>query len=270
MTDTRTNPVRRSAYAFDNATEEATVQMTGLSRYLDPVTTAVLSRLGTPTGGRCLELGPGGGSIAHWLADRVGDDGEVVAVDIKPVQVPPHDRLTVLRHDIRDGVPRPHNYDLIHARLVLLHLPERREVLRALVHALKPGGWLVLGEFGGDPLRVITAATDRDRQVFTEVGRAMVASLTAAGADMDWAHDAHGAMAAEGLTDVFTKEYAESWHGGGSGALMRSANSVQLEPVAARLGLDKADLAHYRRLMTDPSFVFMSQRFVCTAGRRRD
>jgi 2-polyprenyl-3-methyl-5-hydroxy-6-metoxy-1,4-benzoquinol methylase len=38
-------------------------------------------------------------------------------------------------------------YDLIHARLVLSHLPQRRDVLARLVQALRPGGWLVVEDF---------------------------------------------------------------------------------------------------------------------------
>ena len=35
-------------------------------------------------------------------------------------------------------------FDLIHARLVLVHLPGRDDVVAALAGALRPGGWLVL------------------------------------------------------------------------------------------------------------------------------
>jgi SAM-dependent methyltransferase len=55
--------------------------------------------------------------------------------------------LEVRRHDIvTDPLPEA-AFDLIHARLVLIHLPQREEVLSRLVAALKPGGWLVDEEF---------------------------------------------------------------------------------------------------------------------------
>ncbi|OLZ65342.1 hypothetical protein AV521_32160 [Streptomyces sp. IMTB 2501] len=80
----------------------------------------------------------------------MGPDGEVTVTDLEPRWAasrsrPAHVRL--LRHDIvRDPLPG-RDYDLVHARLVLLHLPERLSVLRRLVSALRPGGWLVLEEF---------------------------------------------------------------------------------------------------------------------------
>ena len=50
-------------------------------------------------------------------------------------------------HDItRDPLPE-RAFDLIHARMVLMHLPARDRVLSRLLRALKPGGWLVCEEF---------------------------------------------------------------------------------------------------------------------------
>lgn len=41
--------------------------------------------------------------------------------------------------------PAPGNkFDLVHARLLLVHLPERLEVLRKMAAALQPGGWLLI------------------------------------------------------------------------------------------------------------------------------
>jgi chemotaxis methyl-accepting protein methylase len=48
--------------------------------------------------------------------------------------------VRVERHDVAAD-PVPENaYDLIHARLVLVHLPERDRVLATLAAALRPGG----------------------------------------------------------------------------------------------------------------------------------
>ena len=37
-------------------------------------------------------------------------------------------------------------YDLVHARLVLVHVPQRLKALSTMIGALKPGGWLLLEE----------------------------------------------------------------------------------------------------------------------------
>ena len=51
------------------------------------------------------------------------------------------EELEVARHDVTaDAIPAA-RYDLIHARLVLSHLPQRGDVMVRLVRALWPGGW---------------------------------------------------------------------------------------------------------------------------------
>lgn len=56
-------------------------------------------------------------------------------------------RVEVHGHDIvKDPLPA-HSFDLIHARLVLAHLPARDQVLPRLVASLRPGGWLVVEDF---------------------------------------------------------------------------------------------------------------------------
>ena len=59
----------------------------------DPLTRRYLGDRGLQAGWRCLEVGAGGGSIARWLAERVGPSGHVVATDldvqfVAPVSMP--------------------------------------------------------------------------------------------------------------------------------------------------------------------------------------
>ena len=49
--------------------------------YRRPLVTA-LHRLGLGPGWRCLEVGAGSGSVARWLAAKVGPEGSVLATDI--------------------------------------------------------------------------------------------------------------------------------------------------------------------------------------------
>ena len=55
--------------------------------------------------------------------------------------------IEIQRHDIgTDPVPEQ-TFDLIHARLVLIHVPAREAALQQMVTALKPGGWLIVEDF---------------------------------------------------------------------------------------------------------------------------
>ncbi|HEY0530993.1 MAG TPA: class I SAM-dependent methyltransferase [Actinoplanes sp.] len=48
----------------------------------------------------------------------------------------------VRRHDVAaDPPPEPGTFDLVHARLVLVHVPDRARALATMAAALRPGGW---------------------------------------------------------------------------------------------------------------------------------
>src|SRR5262249_17252545 len=134
-------------YLLDNAWSEGRARLDAVEEFLDPGTIALMERRGVGAGWTCLELGAGGGSIAKWLSARVGATGRVPRPDLDTVHLADPAGLAnveVLRHDIVAEPLREAEFDLVHARLVLEHLRERDAVLRKLVRALKPGGWLLL------------------------------------------------------------------------------------------------------------------------------
>jgi SAM-dependent methyltransferase len=133
-------------YVFDNSWRDGQARLEAAQQLLDPGTLRQIDALGARPGWRCLEAGAGAGSVARWLSDRLGAQGRVTATDIETrfLQAESRPNLDVRRHDLRsDELPRD-EYDLVHARLVLEHLPERDAVLSRLVRALRPGGWLLI------------------------------------------------------------------------------------------------------------------------------
>jgi SAM-dependent methyltransferase len=153
--------------------------------------------LGVGQGWRCLEIGAGDGLIARWLPGQVGG-GAVVATDIETRFLAGLEALNVevLRHDMPATVdPRPGDpFDLIHARNLLFHLPERDQVLDRLVSWLRPGGWLV------EDLFMI-----RDLVPWSVLARfyAAVDALLAArvGSDYRWSLALPGLLRARGLDE---------------------------------------------------------------------
>ena len=126
------------AYSFDNDDPEAVARHTYLAEILDPTTFARLAGLGDLVGRRCLEVGAGGGSVARWLAARVGPHGEVLATDLNPRHLPAGAGYRVLRHDlVTEPVPAGPS-DVIRARLVLLHLPSARRCWPACAACCAP------------------------------------------------------------------------------------------------------------------------------------
>ena len=165
---------------------------------LDPFTFERLSAAGELTGRRCLEIGAGGGSVAAWLADRVGPRGHVLTTDLNPRHLSTDRGYTVLRHDlVTEPVPAP-PWDLIHARLVLLHLPERVEILGRLAAALAPGGVLLLEEWASAYRGLVLAAPDAAAVSLVDRYHDVLADrlLPANGNDPTWAGKVHAAMLA--------------------------------------------------------------------------
>ena len=147
-------------------------------------------------------MGAGGGSIATWLCDRVGPTGHVVATDIDPRYLDAAGRpnLEVRRHDIASDPLPEAAFDLVHARLVLVHLPERENALLRIVRALKPGGWLLVEEFDSLSMRP-DPAIDPD-EVLLETYDALQRVMTARGVDLRYGQLLTGRFRAHGLVDV--------------------------------------------------------------------
>src|SRR5690349_10729153 len=115
-----------------------------LQELLDPATTRRLEGVGVGPGWHALEVGAGRGSIASWLADRVGEEGRVVATDIDTtlLEALDDDRIELLRHDVLvDDLPKG-SFDLIHCRALLVHLSDPDRALARMAAWLKPGGVL--------------------------------------------------------------------------------------------------------------------------------
>lgn len=133
-------------YLLDNQQAEAGRRFDALSTLFDPTTFRHIEDLGIGPGWRCWEVGAGGTSVVSWLAGKVGPTGKVVATDIDTswavsATAP---QIEVRTHDVGAEEPPGAHFDLVHARLVLVHVPDRERALRSMIKALRPGGRLLL------------------------------------------------------------------------------------------------------------------------------
>ncbi|MEU4221620.1 methyltransferase domain-containing protein [Actinoplanes sp. NPDC026623] len=261
---------QRGTYSFDNDDPAAALRHRLLAEILDPFTIARLGTLGDLTGWRCLEAGAGGGSIAAWLAGRTGPGGSVLATDLKPQHLRPGAGYEVLRHDLTaEPVPGP-PWELIHARLLLSHLPTRVEILGRLAAALVPDGVLFLEEWASAIRGVVLAAPDAAAADLVEryydilVGQLLPAN----GNDPAWGCQVHAAMLAAGLTEVNTEIRASSWPGGTAGARLIAVNVAQQRAGLLGAGLTTGDLDRLCELAEDPRLVVRGIFTYSTLGRR--
>jgi SAM-dependent methyltransferase len=263
-------PGRAGGYVFDNAAEPQTrARFDALPRLYDPGTTRHLVALGVRTGWRCLEVGAGGGSIARWLAQRVGPTGHVLATDLDTrfLAVLAGPSLEVRRHDITSEPLPAAAFDLVHTRLVLGHLPAREAALARLVAALKPGGWLLVEEFDALSMPADPRLNPVERQ--PRLYAAMLRLMTARGVDLRFGRRLPGRLRAHGLTDVDAAGHVGLVRAGAPWAALLRANVEQLRAAisaAERWTADEFDRALAE--LEDPDLLNPSAVLWAVWGRR--
>ncbi len=141
-------------------------RLNDLSEIYDQVTIRRAARLGIAAGWRCLEVGAGAGSIARWFAERVGPTGRVVAADLNTrfLEEIRLANVEVRRHDLLADDFEPQSYDLVHCRMLLMHLADPARAVARLAAAVRPGGWLFIEEGDSTSLGAADPAHPRARQ----------------------------------------------------------------------------------------------------------
>ena len=183
----------KPAYLLEHDWEQEPRRLQLLEEHADPTTVRRLLAAGVGPGWSALEVGAGRGSIARWLSRRVGPSGHVTALDLDTsllTSLEDEPNVDVVEGDVLELDFPVSSFDLIHTRLVLMHIPERRRVLERFASWLRPGGVLVVEE-----LDYMAAMTDPDPDrvalfsgyneglatIDMECGRALIDELTAAG-----------------------------------------------------------------------------------------
>jgi len=265
-------PTDQQTYAFRNARTAQRRRLEALEALLDDGSTRILAARGVAPGWSCLEVGGGGGSIARWLAERVGPEGTVLATDLDTTVLAESaaPNLEVRAHDVlTDDLPAG-AFDLVHLRLVLAWLADPALALERLVAALKPGGVLVAEEMdfasvAPDP-RVDPAARAAFER-YVEGHHAVLRDRHAF--DRFYGRRVAGDLAASALVDIGSEGRVGMWRGGEPGGLVWRLSLDQLRDGLLDGGYARAaDLDVVAAALDDPGFSFMSQVTMAAWGRR--
>ena len=181
-------------YVYDQGYADERRRIAGMEALWDPGSKALFDELGISKGWKCLEVGAGGGSLVEWMAAQ---GASVLAVDIDTRFVEPlaSDSIEVRRMDVRtDELPQA-EFDLVHARLVLEHLSDRRQILDRLVATLRPGGWIVIEDYDWNCFGFQDPSSDH-------VADAIMTFMEQAGFQRDYGRQVVGDLEAAGLADV--------------------------------------------------------------------
>ena len=197
-------------YLLDNRQAEAGARLDALATLFDPSTFRHLASLGVAAGWRCWEVGAGGPTVATWMSDRVGPDGDVLATDIDLTWLGQGADLPfrTARHDVALDPPPDGPFDLVHARLVLVHLPRRPQALASMISVLRPGGWLLIED--ADPaLQPLTCIDEYgpEQRLANKLRRDFRSLLGAHGAQTDFGRTLPRLLRKGGLEDVAGDAY---------------------------------------------------------------
>ena len=239
----------QTAYVLGSDDAEI-ARLDGQAQSIAGATEALLRAAGLGGDMRVLDLGTGLGHVAFMVAGLIGPGGSVVGVDqaARLLEIAEQRRAAAglenvgfLHGDARTfTVSEP--FDAVVARLLLFHLPDRQEVLRRQLDALRPGGKMVLVEFDIGALR-----TEPDAPLVASAKRWMEAAFRAAGADPRVGARAGELLRRAGLADVQTfgiQPYLAPTDPVGSllcaGVVRSLAPKILAEGIAdeAELGLD--------------------------------
>ena len=119
---------------------------------LAPDSIALLDRVGLRPGDRALDLGCGPRGVIELLFERVSPGGQVVGADADPAHLAMASELVaslalegveIVSADARDTGLASDSFDLVHARTLLVTLPEPAEVVAEMVRLVRPGGSVV-------------------------------------------------------------------------------------------------------------------------------
>ncbi|OHV36608.1 MULTISPECIES: methyltransferase domain-containing protein [Pseudofrankia] len=179
------------------------------SRALEPGTEAFLTGLGLGPGWRCLDVGCGHGQVSVLLAGRVRPGGRIVGVDGDPasLRVARHNaaqvgaRVAFLNADA-GGLPAARGrFDLAYCRLLLGHLADPMETLRAMATAVRPGG-VVAVEDVYFTVPTTPPPDDAPPEVLTELIELLTMTIRAQGGDPQIGPRLPALFSAVGLTDI--------------------------------------------------------------------
>lgn len=244
------------------------LRLRALEQVWDENTQSLLGlRIPVRHGWRCLELGAGAGSIARWLAERVGPSGSVVAADINCrflVNMPGN--VEVRRLDAADGEFGHEEFDLVHHRSVLSYVPRREEVLACLVRSLRPGGWLASEE---PDFQYGAITGDSDTRILHRFFEALRLILASSGVDFSFAARMADRFQDLGLVDV---ERSSRNHVAQGGSLISEIIWRAVAPLRSRLadcaGFTDEEVAEASRLLQSREVSWVDPAIISVLGRR--
>ncbi|MFE9610580.1 methyltransferase domain-containing protein [Streptomyces sp. NPDC006012] len=245
---------RSDGYLLDNQQTEAGQRFDAFAALFDPTTFRHLAGFGLGAGWRCWEVGAGGTSVVSWLAKKVGPTGTVVATDIDTSLLTEVSRapVEVRVHDVGAEEPPGDGFDLVHARLVLVHVPDRERALRSMIQALRPGGRLLIED--ADPALQPLICPDEsgpEQQLANRLRKGFRSLLAERGADLSYGRRLPRLLREAGLHDVQADAYFPLTSPACAALESATVRQIRDRLVTAKLATDEEIDQHLANVAAD-------------------
>ena len=254
-----------AVYALGSSSGES-ARLQRQAEELAPDSTVLLDRVGLRPGDSAIDLGCGPRGVIDLLAERVAPGGRVVGLDADPAHAAMAAEFAARRGlndvevvccDARHTGLESGSFDLVHARTLLITVPQQAEVLGEMVRLARPGGWVAGLEPDTEAAICYPRhpAFDRLREIFT-------VAFSRNGADPHFGRRLAGLYRQAGLKDVTVEVRAGVYAAGHSRRTIRADLVRSLRPQIIEMGLadqqelDELDTA-VRKHLEDPDVLVM-------------
>ena len=265
-----------AVYPLGSSAEES-ARLQRQADELAPDSAALLDRAGLRPGQVAIDLGCGPRGILDLLAGRVSPGGRVVGLDANPAHtamaaafVSGHrlKGVQIITADAGRTGLRSRSFDLVHARTLLINVPEPAVVVAEMVRLAKPGGRVAAAEPDTEHALCYPPhpAFDRICEIFPVV-------FSRNGADPAIGRRVSELFREAGLTDVGVESRTQMYPPGNSRRTIRLDLVRSMRPQIMQLGLaDEKELdaldAAARAHIEDPRTVVMSGLLFLVCGRK--
>jgi ubiquinone/menaquinone biosynthesis C-methylase UbiE len=269
-------PHATAIYALGRDREDS-ARLRQQSAEMRPYSARLLDRTGLTRGQRAIDVGCGPSGIIDLLAEKVTPGGQVTGLDADPVHVTMARQFAaerglgnveVVEADARHtGLP-PESFDLVHARTLLVTIPDPAGVLAEMTRLARPGGWVAGLEADGEHSLCYPAhpAWDRLCEIF-------LAAFSRNGADPLTGRRLPELYRQAGLTDVGAECVAPLHPAGHSRRTIRLDLVRGMRPVIVEQGIasetELGELDHaVRAHLADPATLVMPFIYFMVWGRK--
>lgn len=199
-----------NGYLLENGKQGAAVRFASLSALFDPGTFRQFDACGMAAGWHCWAVGAGGPLLVGKMAERVGHTGHILATDIDTswAMEAAGKNVEVRNHEVALDPPPGQMFDMVHARLVLVHVDDRERALENMIASLKPSGWLVIEDADPElqPLSCIDEHGSGQR-LANKIRCGFRTLLSARGADLSFGRKLPRLFRASGLECISADAY---------------------------------------------------------------